>query len=107
MAYNEEGNGNSGKSNGDKCGGRASLTRAVAMATAPSTRVVMATAMRLAGDKEGRARLARAMVTAMRVGGNKEGKGGKGNGDGRQGWRASNGNGNAEGNGNDNEGSGG
>jgi hypothetical protein len=47
--------------------------RVMAMATVPSTRVAMATAMRLAGEKEGRARLARAMATAMRVAGDKEG----------------------------------
>ncbi len=55
------------------------------MATTPSTRVAMATAMRLVGDKEGRARLARAMATAMRVVSHKECEWGKGNGDGNNG----------------------
>jgi hypothetical protein len=59
----------------------------MAMMTAPSMRVAMATAMRLAGDKEGRARLARAMVPAMRAAGDKEGEGCKGNGNCNKGGR--------------------
>ncbi len=65
VACNDEGNdGNRGKSNGDEGGGRATAMRAMAMATAMVPTWAMVTAMRLAGDKEGK------------------GKGDKGNGNG-------------------------
>jgi hypothetical protein len=52
VACNKEGKGESGKSNGDKCGGQATVTRAMVMAIA--TTWVAATVMRLVGDKEGK-----------------------------------------------------
>ncbi len=48
-----------------------------AMATAKAIMWVMVMVMRLAGNKEGKTRVARVMVMAMRVVGNGEGKGGK------------------------------
>ena len=47
----EESNGFGGKSDGNKCGRRLTVTRA--MATAMATMWVMETVTRLAGDKEG------------------------------------------------------
>jgi hypothetical protein len=49
---NKESDGFSGKSDGDKGGGQATVTRA--MATVMPMTWVMATAMRLVGDKEGK-----------------------------------------------------
>jgi hypothetical protein len=52
VACNKEGNGDSNEGNEDKGGKRAMVMRAMAMATAMTW--VMATAMRLVGDKEGK-----------------------------------------------------
>jgi hypothetical protein len=110
---NKEGNGFSGKSNSNKGGGRATATRA--MTTVMAKMWAMATAMRVAGNKEGngngdkrdgdgdkgggQATASRAKITAMatattwamatttRLVGNKEGKaeGGKDDGDSNEG----------------------
>jgi hypothetical protein len=52
---------NSNKGNGDKVGGRATVTRAMATATgmAMATMWEMGTAMRLAGNKEGRGKVSK------------------------------------------------
>jgi len=69
----EESNGFGGKSDGNKCGRRLTVTRA--MATAMATMWVMETVTRLAGDKEGKD------------------EGGKGDGDGDEGGGRRRGNG--------------
>jgi hypothetical protein len=65
VAWDEEGDGNGCKSNGDKDDGQATTTRAMAtaMVTAKATMWVIVMVTRLAGDKEGK------------------GEGSKGNGD--------------------------
>ncbi len=70
----KENNGFGGKSNGNEGGKQLTATRV--MATVTATTWVMATVMRLAGDKEGK------------------GEGGKGDGDGDKGGRRRRGNGN-------------
>ncbi len=61
VSCSEEGGGNGGKSNGNKGGGRA-------MATAMTW--VVATAMRLAGDKEGKCKGGKSIAMATRADGN-------------------------------------
>jgi hypothetical protein len=72
VAGDKEGNGDGGKSNGisNKGGGQETATRVMAMVT------MWAMAM-LAGNKEGMDKGAKSMATAMRVAGEEEGKGGK------------------------------
>ncbi len=53
------------------------VTRAAGTAMTTATMWVMATMMRLVGNKEGKERAARANAMAMRVAGVKEGDGGK------------------------------
>jgi hypothetical protein len=67
VAYDEEGNGDGGKSNGNEGDGRVTATRAIGIPKVMPWTVVMA--MRLAGNEEGK------------------GNGGKGDGDGNEAGR--------------------
>ncbi len=72
VVCNEEGNGNSNKGNGDKGGGRVTVTRAMA------TMWAMAMAMRLVGNKEGKGKSSKGNGNGgVRVAGEEESKGSK------------------------------
>jgi hypothetical protein len=67
VACNEEGNGNSGMSNGNEGGGQATAARA--MVTATATMWAMVTAARWVGDKEGKGKGSKDNSVGDKVGG--------------------------------------
>jgi hypothetical protein len=87
VACNKEGNVDCSKSTGNKDGGQATAMRE--MATATPTTWVMATATRLAGDKEGKAEDSKGNVNGHESGMQQRGQGWQGNGDGNKGDGAS------------------
>jgi hypothetical protein len=98
VACNEEGNGNRGKINGNEGGGRSTETRAMGtvMATAPTW--AMVTALRLAGDEEGKGKGGKGIGKGNEGGRQGRGQGRQSNGNSGKGGRQSDSNGNKEGN---------
>jgi hypothetical protein len=74
VAWDEEGDGDGGKSNGNKGGGCAMVTRAIATVMATSTTWVMVTTIRLAGNTEGKGRGSKSNGNGNEGGGRQRGQ---------------------------------
>ncbi len=107
VACNEEGNdGDRGKSNWDKGGRQGIAMRSMATVTVMAPTWAMVTAMRLAGNTEGKGKGGKGNGNGDEGGGQQRGQWWQGNGDGNKDGRQANSNGNEAGNVDGNKGGG-